>query len=176
MKRLSVTAIRSSLRTAFPLPALLAGYLLGLLFCFWEILSAPPSSPILLRPQTLWAAFADYTALELPFWIVCTLLGFFKLPESAALPVLGRAILFGYGSLQVYLSAGKGLLYFLYVLGNVLTLLPLCCVAKLAMKQSAICKRLTGNDPVRYLFRCLYYWGLTLIILFLRSSIGALIA
>ena len=160
------------LQKAAPLSALLGGYLVGLLLSLILAWTASPPEPFHLRPAHVWNAFADFTSAELPFWATATLLGFCRFPRLSSIPVFFRSLIFGYGSLQFYLWTGKGWSYFLFVLGSALTLLPLCCVAKLSRRQSAIQRHLAWSDHQRYLFRCLYFWGLTLIILFLRSLTG----
>ena len=175
MPPLPQSSLRTVLQKSFPLPALFAGYLTGLLCAVLMTLTVTQPNELLLRPSDRWTAFADCVSAELPFWIAATLIGFSRLPHTASLPIGFRSFLFGYASLQVYLFAENQTGYFFFVLGSALTLLPLSCVTKLAKMQSAHSGRLTGSDQLRYLFRCLYYWGLTLIILFIRSSMGALL-
>ena len=166
---------RFRLQRSAPIPSLLAGYIAGLLFSLFLVLSHQSTPPFLLRPAPLRTAFRDFAFTELPFWIACTVAGFCRFSGFASIPVWIRGFLFGYASLPIYLYADRELTYFFFVTGSALALLPLCCVAKLAQRQSCYCGPQNGKDHLRYLFRCLYYWGLTLIILFIRSSLGTLL-
>ena len=159
----------SKLRKAEPLPALALGYLWGLLFCFLRFPSRGDPLPWSIAPQSVENAFYALASAELPFFVFCTLSGFGKFPRLPLVRVLLRSFLWGYGSFTVYLGTDQRILYFLYVIGCALTLLPLACLAKLSMNYSASARRLTWSDHLRYLYQCLYFWGLTLIILFFRG-------
>lgn len=165
----------SKLRKAQPIPAIALGYLWGLLFCFLYCSQAGVPTEWTLSFQSVKETFFALAAAELPFFLYCTLWGFCKFPHLTLLPVLLRSFLWGYGSITVYLAANQRILYFLYVIGCALTLLPLACLAKLSMNYSASARRLTGSDHLRYLCQCLYYWGLTLILLFFRGLANTLL-
>ncbi len=170
MKKQPLSSGFAKLKQAEPLPALIFGYLWGVLFSFIHSLATDFTPSWSLHPTPIWNAFLASAATEIPFWALCTLLGFCQFPRLSLLPILFRSFLWGYGSFQVYLAAGKSTLYFLYVWGCALTLLPLACLTKLSMFHSASPKRLTGSDHLRYLYQCLYFWGLTIIILLFRGT------
>lgn len=172
MKETPTPSITLTWKRAQPIPTLTLGYLLGMIIAFGFALAKKGIVPDGIVPLPFSQALAAYTALELPFWIACTLLGLCRLPGLTPLPVFFRSLLWGYSSLQIYLAAGKSILYFSFVLGSILTLLPLCCLTKLAEQTVTFRGPLTGSDFIRYLCQCLYYWGLTLIILILRSIAG----
>lgn len=172
MKESTVASIARRFERAEPIPTVTLGYLLGLFLSFGFAFSSQDASLQKIVPLSFLSAISAYTAAELPFWIACTLSGFCRLPRVTALPVFFRSLLWGYSSLPVYLAVGKGILYFTFVVGSSLTLLPLCCLTKLAEKTASSPKMPSGRDHFRYLCQCLYFWGLTLILLLLRSIAG----
>ena len=163
----------AKLRNAEPIPTILLGYLCGLLLSFLRAVRTDFSPAWELSPLSVGDAFFALAAAELPFWVFCTLSGFCKFPRLPLCPILLRSFIWGHGSFTVCLVAGKGSLYVLYVLGCTLTLLPLACLSKLAMRYAASGKGSGWSDHLRYLYQCLYYWGLTLIILFIRGTANA---
>ena len=164
----------SKLQKAQPIPAIALGYLWGLLFCFLRYSQESMSFSPNVAPQSAKEAFFALAAAELPFFFLCTLSGFGKFPRLPLVFVLLRSFLWGYGSFTVCLMAKQRILYFLYVIGCALTLLLLACLAKLSMGYSAASRRQSRRDHLRYLYQCLYYWGLTLIILLFRGIAGDL--
>ena len=170
----AISSAWAKLRKAEPIPAILLGYLCGLLWSFLHTLWTKPTLSWELSPLPFGDGFYALAAAELPFWMLCTLSGFGKFPRLPLCPILLRSFVWGLGSFTVCLAAGKSALYVLYVLGGALTLLPLACLAKLAMRYAASGKRLGWGDHLRYLYQCLYYWGLTLILLFIRGTANAI--
>ena len=163
-------SLLAKLRAAQPIPSLLTGYLCGLLWSFLHILWTKFSPSWELSPLSVGDAFFALCATEFPFTVFCALSGFTKFPRLPLCPVLLRSFLWGYGSFTVCLAAGKSNLYVLYVLGCALTLLPLACLSKWAMRYAASPRRPSWSDHLRYLYQCLYFWGLTLILLFIRGA------
>ena len=169
MNKPTLSFALTKLRTAEPIPTLLLGYLCGLFCSFLHTVGTKSSPTWTLSPLLVGDAFFVLAAAELPFFAFCVLSGFCKFPRLSLCPILLRSFVWGYGSFTVYLGAGKSILYFLYVWGCTLTLLPLACLAKLAMRYAAPLRRTAWSDHLRYLYQCLYYWGLTLILLFIRG-------
>ena len=176
-KRFSARFLKrlSKLRKSQPIPAIVLGYLWGLLFCFLRFHREGVPFSWSLAPLSVRDAFTALAVTELPFFMLCTLSGFGKFPRLPLVPVLLRSFLWGCGSFTVYLGTNQRILYFLYVIGCTLTLLPLACLTKLSMGYSESPKRQNWSDHLRYLYQCLYFWGLTLIILFFRSLAGYLL-
>ena len=169
----AISSVWVKLRKAEPIPAILLGYLCGLLWSFLHTVWTKSSPTWELSPLPTGDGFYALAAAELPFWIICILSGFCKFPRLSLCPILLRSFVWGMGSFTVCLTAGKSALYVLYVLGGALTLLPLACLVKLAMGYAASLRRLGWSDHLRYLYQCLYYWGLTLILLFIRGAANA---
>ena len=173
MNQSTISSARAKLRTAEPIPTILLGYLCGLLWSFFHTVWTKSSPTWELSPLSIGDGFYALAAAELPLWVFCTLSGFGKFPRLSLCPILLRSFVWGHGSFIICLTAGKSVLYVLYVLGCALSLLPLACLAKLAMRYAASVRRLGWSDHLRYLYQCLYYWGLTLIILFIRGTANA---
>lgn len=164
----TLISIQCFLRKAFPLPYLAAGYLCGLSLSL--LLGGESLAPLQALPFP--ASLTALLSVELPIWGLTALAGICRLPSLAALPLFYRSFLWGYGSLLLYLSAGQGALYFRYVVGVGITLIPLCCLTCLAAKTASAPGRLSRTALIDYLCRALFYWGLILLTLLLRTAGG----
>lgn len=163
MKKGSLLAVlRHSLRQADPLPILAVGYLLGLLTAIGAT-AFGVSAPIGTFARPSWGALAAIIAAELPVFGAAALIGFTAFPALARLPLFYRGILWGYGSLRIYLSVGQSFSYFQYVAATGLSLIPLCCMVRLTTESAA-----THLSLSEHLGRCLFYLGILLLTLPLR--------
>lgn len=163
----TLLSLRRLLNSAYPLAHLCIGYLCGLALC--RLLPTPAEQ---LRALPFAQAFPELLAAELPIFCLATLAGVSRLPALSAIPLFFRSILWAYGSLSLYLSVGQSALYFSYVIGVGITLIPLCCLTRLAAKTASASGRLSRAELIDYLCRALFYGGLTLMILLLRSAVG----
>lgn len=150
------------LRKADPLPVLAAGFLLGLILAVILPADLPDAG---LAPLPFGEALAAVIACEIPVAGVIALTGLTRLPALPRLPLLYRSLLWGYGSLRMYAAMGRSFLYFQYVLGCGLTMLPLCCMARVAIRCAGGNGILRGPRLYDYLCRCLFYLGLVLLTL-----------
>ena len=157
--------LRQLVKKAQPLPLMMVGFVLGLILS--ALLSSDDSVPAL-APLPLRSAFGAAVACELPVALAIALAGLTRLPQLPGLPLFCRSLWWGYGSLRMYASMGRSALYFQYALGNGLTLLPLCCMAKIAAECAQGYGPLRGSRLYDYLCRCLFYFGLVLLTLPLR--------
>ena len=154
------------LRRADPLPSLALGFFLGLILAIF--LPDSSSAGTALMPLPLWEALSAAIGYELPIISAIALAGLSRLPLLPRIPLLYRSLLWGYGSLRMYAAVGNSFLYFQYVLGCGLTLLPLCCLARMAIATAKGNGILCGPRLYDYLCRCLFYLGLVLLTLPLR--------
>ncbi len=157
-----LTALRRSLRQADPLPILAVGYLLGLLTAIGAT-AFGVSAPIGTSARPSWDALAAIASAELPVFGAAALIGFTAFPALARLPLFYRSVLWGYGSLRIYLSVGQSFSYFQYVAATGLSLIPLCCTVRLTAESSS-----ARIPPTEHLGRCLFYLGVLLLTLPLR--------
>lgn len=153
------------LQRADPLPTLALGFLLGLILA---IILPMASTPTALTLLPLPAALTAAIGCELPIVAAIALFGLTRLPALPRLGLLYRSLVWGYGSLRMYVAAGRSFLYFQYVLGCGLTLLPLCCLTRVAIRTASGNGILRGPRLYDYLCRCLFYLGLVLLTLPLR--------
>lgn len=151
-------------RRADPLPAVAPGFLLGLTAA--SVL--PALSSAALTPLPMIDALTAAIGCELPIVAAIAAAGLTRLPPLPKIPLLYRSFLWGYGSLRMYTAVGQSLLYFRYVIGCGLTMLPLCCLARIATRSAAGTGILGGSRLCEYLCRCLFYLGLVLLTLPLR--------
>lgn len=161
------SALRRVLRHADPLPALSLGYLIGLVLSA-AVAKAFPALPVPSGSLPFGKALTVLAASELPILGAIVFAGLTELPALSRLPIVYRGLLWGYGSLRVFLTVGRSTFYFRYVLGCGLTLLPFCCLARLAQERAEGRTALRGSGLFDYLCRCLFYWGLILLTLPLR--------
>lgn len=150
------------LQKADPLPAVAAGFFSGVILAV--ILPAHLPNAVL-APLPLGEALASAIACELPIAGAITLTGLTRLPSLPRLPLLYRSLLWGYGSLRMYAAMGQSFLYFQYVLGCGLTMLPLCCMTRVAIRCAGGNRILRGPRLYDYLCRSLFYLGLALLTL-----------
>ena len=151
-------------RRADPLPAVALGFLLGLTAAS----ALPALSSAALTPLPIWEAMTAAIGCELSIVAAIAAAGLTRLPALPKIPLFYRSFLWGYGSLRMYTAVGQGLLYFQYVIGCGLTILPLCCLARVATRNAAGAGVLSGPRLYDYLCRCLFYLGLVLLTLPLR--------
>ncbi len=164
MKVPSPLGLTRFLRSSDPLPTLVLGFLLGLLTAVC-LPSAPSPTPTLLPFREATDVVLHW---ELPIFLAIALLGLCRLPILPRLVLLLRSLIWGYGSLRLFALVGRSVLYFQYVLGGGLTLIPLCCLTRLAVRTAKGTGRLQGSRLYDYLCRCLFYLGLVLLTLPLR--------
>ncbi|MBO5779129.1 MAG: hypothetical protein J6R82_06140 [Clostridia bacterium] len=164
MKVPSPLGLTRFLRSADPLPSLALGFGSGLLLAVF--LALPPNPSLTLLPFR--EALEAVLHWELPIFLAIALLGLGRLPILPRLVLLLRSLIWGYGSLRIFVDVGQSFLYFQYVLGGGLTLIPLCCLTKLAVDTAQGTGSLHGPRLYDYLCRCLFYWGLVLSTLPLR--------
>ncbi len=160
-------SIRKILRSADPLPTLAIGYILGTITAAGAV-RCKAIAVLPLSPLPCFTAFTAAVTCELHLFLITVLAGITRVPTIARIPVLFRSLLWGYGSLRIYLTCGQSLPYFRYVLASGATLLSLCCLARLA---SDLADRASAPDGTRlfdYFGRCLFYWGVILLTIPLR--------
>ncbi|MGM9647917.1 MAG: hypothetical protein ACI3YH_07295 [Eubacteriales bacterium] len=168
MKVSRLAALCRVLRQADPLPTLAVGYLFGLISAVGAVRFgfAQGGLPLTALPARV-ALYAMFRA-EFPVVLAILLVGTTRHPLLCRLPILYRGLLWGYGSLTVYLSVGQSLFYFRYVLATGATLLPLCCLSRLSAELAG--ESGTPDSPrlFEHISRCLFYFGLILLTLPLR--------
>ena len=153
------------LHRAHPLPALASGFVTGLILA----LCLPQTDGFADLSLLPWSAAVKAIALcELPIAVAIAVTGITRLPALTNLPLFYRSLLWGYGSLSVFVCAGQSSLYFRYVLGCGLTLLPLCYMTRTAANTAASREFFSAHRWMDYLCRCLFYFGLVLLTIPLR--------
>ncbi|MBQ8381599.1 MAG: hypothetical protein IJX47_00160 [Clostridia bacterium] len=168
MKVSRIPALRQAWRLADPLPVLALGYLLGLLSAAGAVRSGLIGIGSALTACSPLPALNAMLACELPIILATLLAGITRFPSLCKVPVFYRSLLWGFGSLCFYLSAGQSLLYFRYVLASGATILPLCCLSRLSSELAGAAKAPTGARWLAHFGRCLFYLGLILLTLPLR--------
>ncbi|MBQ8287299.1 MAG: hypothetical protein IJX76_00825 [Clostridia bacterium] len=168
MKVSRLTALRRTLRLADPLPTLIVGYLFGLITAAGAVRSDFVGVSVALTARSPLPALNAMLACELPIVLAALFAGTTRFPILCKVPVFYRSLLWGFGSLCFYLSAGQSLLYFRYVLATGATLLPLCCLARLSSELASASQTPAGPRLFDHFGRCLFYLGLILLTLPLR--------
>ncbi|MBQ7354669.1 MAG: hypothetical protein IJW62_04025 [Clostridia bacterium] len=161
-----LASIRSGLRSADPLPVLAIGYLLGVLTA--ACASTLPLAASYAAPPSLLTATREAAVCELPIFLMTVLAGLTRFSYLPRIPVFLRSLLWGYGGLRIFLTCGQSLSYFRYVLASGMTLLSLCCAARLASELAGKRSPPTGAHFSTYFGRCLFYWGIILLSIPLR--------
>ena len=169
MKSSRFSRLRAALQAADPLPALAIGYLFGLLLAWVACRTNRIGADTSLNALPFLPAIRAMVACELPIALCLFIAGLGRFPRLCQAPVWYRSLLWGYGSVCIYLSAGRALSYFRYVTAGGATLFAFCCMARLSAEFA---KRSTDSPKSRliaYLSGSLFYFGLILLTLPLRG-------
>lgn len=165
--------LRALLRSFYPIPEALVGYLVGILAALPTL--ADPTG--LYYPLPMKEALTEAASAELPFWIAAALLAFIRpVALCGSLLVSFKAASCGFGAATLLLSGEPSLLYFRYVVVSLLVTAIYACLIRQAADSSAGDKR-SGKAPSKekigdYLLRWLFYSGSALLLIPLKYFTG----